>query len=148
MDRTLVFKTAPFAFALALISIVGCATGRAYPPVTNERLGGALAMVTAAEAEKSNGATAQSLRQSARAQYEEATTALSKGDNSRGTILLLQSEADAELSLSLAKHERAAAEAQEATAQLANYRKQTVPSVPAVPATPPPPPAVPLPSKL
>lgn len=97
---------------------------QSYPPPSNERLGATSALVKSAEADKSADPQVQTLRQSARRSYEEATQAMASGDNGRANFALSQAEADAELAVALAKSQHARTEADEAVASLESYRAQ------------------------
>jgi hypothetical protein len=94
-----------------------CATGER-PPA--DRVAGALTQVMTAEAEQMRGdGRAHALRLQARRTYQEATAAMNRGQHRKAALLLEQSEADAALSVALAREEQWTFQAQEVERALA-----------------------------
>jgi len=104
---------------LALAVLVGCATAAPYPPPTTGQVAqveGALAAARAAGAELDERAL-RHLRL-AEVQLTEAKQYLAVGQNRAATQMLVQAEADADLSKMLERQAEATAEARAAESEL------------------------------
>lgn len=102
----------------------GCATTVNNHPPSSERLGTALSRVTEAENEPMRADTqAHQLRRQARSEYQAAIQAVNAGDNQRAQMLIARAEADAELSLALARRAVWTAQAAEADVRLRAVRE-------------------------
>jgi hypothetical protein len=105
-----------------LLTFLGCAA----PPVPAEKLASAEAGIRAASEVGAEGVPQAALHlKLARDEVEQAKGLVHGGDHDRATIVLDRAEADAELSLALARESGARAEATAVLAQVQALRKRS-----------------------
>jgi hypothetical protein len=107
---------------VALSTFVGCAA----PPVPAEKLASAEAGIRAAAEVGAEGVPQAALHlKLARDQVDQAKGLVQRGDRDRATVVLDRAEADAALSLALARESAARAEAAAVLAQVQSLRQRS-----------------------